>query len=579
MREISDSMVEEQIAPFDRAFFDSGQRFKSIGRGSLGGKAKGLAFAQTILTTVFDPAAFPSIEVSIPSLVVLRTGVFDTFMERNGLWDVALKAESDDAIARAFQRAELPAEVVGDLRAVIEHYRGPLAIRSSSLLEDALHEPFAGVYATKMIPNNQSSPDGRFRRLAEAIRFVYASTFFSGARQYLEATRHHPGDERMAVIIQEVVGHAFGDRYYPHLSGVARSYNFYAMGRSKPEDGVASLALGLGKTIVDGGRCWTYVPAHPRIAPPYGSPAEEMKQTQSEFFAVNLGKPPAYDPIRETEYLVTGTLTDAESDGSISLLASTFDAGAGKITMGTGTKGMRVLDFAMLLVLREVAVNDVVRRLLAACAETLDAPVEIEFAMSLHPHRFGFLQVRPMAISSEAVSVDARDLERPDALVASARCLGNGESSVIRDVVYVKPDVFEARHTREIAGELEAINRDMLSGDRPYLLIGFGRWGSSDPWLGIPVGWGQISGARAIVEATLPSMDVEISQGAHFFHNITNLGVGYFSVPWSGSARIDWGFLAAQPTAGETTWVRHVRLDRPLTTRLDGRTGRGVVLR
>jgi hypothetical protein len=351
------------------------------------------------------------------------------------------------------------------------------------------------------------------------------------------------------------------------------------MGRSKPENGVASLALGLGKTIVDGGRCWTYTPAYPRIAPPYGSPNDVVKQTQSEFWAVNMGKPPAFDPIRETEFLVTGSLADAELDGSIGLLASTFDPDAGKITMGTGTKGPRVLDFAMLLVLREVEVNDVIRRVLQLCEKALDAPVEIEFAMSLNPHRFGFLQVRPMAISSETVAVDDAELDGSRALVASTRCLGNGEFETIRDVVYVRPDGFEARHTPAIARELESLNRLMLEAAGPYLLIGFGRWGSSDPWLGIPVGWGQISGARVIVEATLPSMDVVISQGAHFFHNITNLGVSYFCVEHSGSGRIDWDWLAAQQTVDETEHVRHVRLRNPLTVKVDGRTGRGVVLR
>ena len=393
------------VLPFDRGFSDPRQRLSYVGAGSLGGKASGLGFIQELLTSEFDAALFPDIDVGVPRLTVLLTSVFDEFIRRNGLRDVADGDASDTYIAYAFQKADLPAEFLGDLRALVEHVHTPLAVRSSSLLEDARDEPFAGVYGTKMIPNNQESADERFRRLMEAIKFVYASTFFGGARGYLRATRHRPSDERMAVIIQEVVGARFGDRFYPALSGVARSFNYYPQGRARPADGVASLALGLGKTIVDGDACWTYALEYPRIAPPFSSAEDTFRETQTRFWAVNMAKPPAYDPIHETEYLMKSDLGDAEQDGTLRFIASTYDAQSGSISLGTGKAGPRVLTFAPLLTMNEIAVNDLVRNLVRLAERKLESPVEIEFAMTFNPHRFGFLQVRPMAVSDAAVTV------------------------------------------------------------------------------------------------------------------------------------------------------------------------------
>lgn len=573
MKTVSDSDVEEGLVRFDRAFFDPSQRFKVIGTGSLGGKARGLAFAQRILSTL---PSFPGIEIGIPSLTVLRTSVFETFMKRNDLSEIALSDASDGAIARAFQKGDLPAELVGDLRALVEQVKTPLAIRSSSLLEDALHEPFAGIYETKMVPNNQPSADERFRRLAEAIKLVFASTYFGAAKSYVAATRHSIEDEKMAVIIQEVVGRRFDRRYYPNISGVARSHNYYAMGRSKPEDGVVSLALGLGKTIVDGDRCWTYSPAYPANPPPF-SAGDMVKETQALFWAVNMGKPPAWDPTQPTEYLVHEGLPEAELDGSLANIASTFDPRSGRISPGTGINGPRVLDFSMILVHRTLPVNDLVKAVLHACDDAVDAPVEIEFAMSLEPNRFGFLQVRPMAVSKEEVLVEASELSGPSVLAASISCLGNGRVDTIRDVVFVRPDTFDMKHTSRVALDVESANRRLVSEGKPYLLIGFGRWGSSDPWLGIPVNWGQISGAKVIVESMREGTNIELSQGSHFFHNLTSFEVLYFSIPANGGHAIAWDWLGHQRVGSETDLVRHVELDRPLVARVDGRTRRGVI--
>ncbi len=564
------------VPRFDRSFFTSEERITRIGEGALGGKARGLLLARDILRHMSPPSGF---RVTVPRMAVITTDVFDAFMDRNALGAVVASSRPDDRLALAFQRAELPVEMVGDLRALVEAAHTPLAVRSSSLLEDALYRPFAGVYETKMIPNNQPDADTRFRKLAEAVKLVYASTFFQSAQGYRRATGQGEQGEKMAVIIQEVVGRRHGDRFYPDVSGVGRSYNFYPSGAARPDEGVVSLALGLGKTIVDGGQCWSYSPAHPTAPPPYASTGDLLDNSQNSFWAINMGRPPEYNPIAETEYLLRGRLSDAEEDGTLRYLASTYDARSDRLSPGVGVSGPRALTFAPLLVLRQRPLNDLLKTLVATCERALECPVEIEFALDLGPEpaELGFLQVRPMVVSHERVDISDGELAGPGLLLASRRAMGNGRVDTILDVVYVKPDGFDARFTRAIAAEIESLNLRLLEEERPYLLIGFGRWGSSDPWLGIPVSWGQVSGARVIVEATLPGMDVEPSQGSHFFHNISSLGVGYLMAPHRGQPPTDWAWLEAQRSVAETDHVRHVRLRRPLLVKIDGRVGRGAV--
>jgi hypothetical protein len=582
---------------FDRRFLDSDENFTVIGEGALGGKAKGLGFIKRILAAACPAGTFPDVEVGIPRLTVIATDVFAEFMERNGLHEIAGSDAPDDRIAHAFQKAELSPLILGDLRALIAEMHTPLAIRSSSLLEDALSHPFAGTYATKMIPNNQPTVAARFQRLVEAIKFVYASTFFRDAKSYRRAIGQPDADERMAVIVQEVVGQRLGDRFYPTISGVIRTYNFYPTGPARPADGVVNLALGLGKMIVDGGVTWTYSPAFPRHSPPYGSVHDLLKNSQTAFWAVNMGPPPAYDPINEAEYLVQGDLADAEYDGVLRPIASTYSAESDRMIIGTGVSGPRVLNFAPILDLEDVPLNRIIERISAACKEAVGSDVEIEFAMTLNGagtqarrhdgpdeaagqplHRFGFLQLRPTRVADELVEVSENELSGPSVVVATETVLGNGTFDNICDVVYVRPDVFEAKHTRAIAAELDSVNQRLVSEGRAYVLIGFGRWGSSDPWLGIPVTWPQISGARVIVEATLPEMNVDPSQGSHFFHNMTSFRVQYLTVRHTGPYRINWDWLARLPAIAETEFVRHVRTLGPLRVKVDGRAGRGVIL-
>ena len=569
------------VPPFDRQFFRSEAVFSRIGDGGLGGKAEGLIRIRDALETRLS-GRVDGIDMVIPRVVVMATAAFDAFMAHNQLYDLVLTDPPDDRVAHAFQKADLPTEVLGDLRAVAAEVHRPLAVRSSSLLEDALERPFAGVYETKMIPNNQPDPDTRFHRLVEAVKLVYASTFFRSARTYRRAGGIDDRDEKMAVMIQEIVGARHGDRFYPHLSAVCRSYSYYPIGRARPEDGVVSLALGLGKTIVDGGLCWSYAPSRPRAPRPFASTRQMLQETQTRFWAVNMGRPAAYDPIAETEYLLEGSLADAEYDGTLRYVASTYDAASDRVRPGTGADGPRVLDFAPLLQLRELPLNDLLVALLGVCEEALETEVEIELASTFGPERgearAGFVQVRPMMAPREVVHLPRGGLTGAGVVFSSERTMGNGVESGIRDVVYVRPESFEAKHTRAIAAEVEAVNRRLVDEGRPYVLVGFGRWGSSDPWLGIPVLWGQVAGARVIVEATLPSMDVEPSQGSHFFHNLANTGALYFSVRHGEEPGLDWGWLDGLEAVAETRWLRHVRTP-PLDVRVDGRTGRGLARR
>jgi len=571
---------------FNRDFYSGTDEFTFIGDGELGGKARGLAFIKEKIVSRFGHFENGSVTVDIPRLTVITTEYFDRFMEQNDLYPIALSDSSDERIAHHFLKAELPPALTGDLHALIANVHAPLAVRSSSLLEDSLESPFAGVYETKMIPNNQPDTDTRFRKLTEAVKFVYASTFFSGAKSYIKTTPHRIEDEKMAVIIQEVVGLPHNRRFYPNISGVARSYNFYPTGRAQPGDGVVNLALGLGKTIVEGGAVWVYSPEYPEVTPPYNSIGQLLEQTQLDFWAVNMGPPPAYDPVKETEYLVKLSLKDAEYDNTLAYIASTYEYESDRIAVGICFAGPRVLNFAPILQVDLLPVNRLIKSILQLCEEEVGARVEIEFAVTIEPGvkkqvRFGLLQVRPMAVSCDMVELDEERWDDPPGRIlgASDNVMGNGCIENIEDVLYVVPETFAFKNSGEIAAEISAVNRRLVEAGTPYLLIGFGRWGSSDPWLGIPVDWGRISGARVIVESQTKGVTVDLSQGSHFFHNISNLGVLYFSIKKDGPYPIDWEWLSRQPAAAQGKYTRHVRLPSPLTVKTDGRKRKGVIFK
>lgn len=546
------------------------------GREEIGGKALGLLSIRETLAGI-TPEQFPDIQINIPDMVVVGTSVFDTFIERNQLAEIAYSTQHDNRIAHAFQRADMPFEVLGELRNLLEKWSMPLAVRSSGLLEDTMQQPFAGVYLTKMIPNNAPDLETRFQKLIEAIKFVWASTYFMIARDYTRATNLNIREEKMAVIIQKMVGKRHHERYYPELSGVARSFNFYPVTPAKPEDGVVSLALGLGKTVVDGDKTWTYSPKFPKMPPPFKSPDDMLHETQNEFWVVNMGEVAEYDPIKETEYMQKENLITAEKDGVLDNLSSTFEPDSERLSIGTGSPGPRILTFSPLLTLNTIPFNPLISEILNKFEEKLSCPVEIEFAMTFNPHQFNLLQVRPMKIHSDTFHISEEDLNDNTTLVTSKTVLGNGILEGIKDIVYVIPTKFELKFTKQIASELEKHNQRLLDADQPYILIVFGRLGTLDPWLGIPLTWGQICGARVIIEATQENVKVELSQGSHYFHNIINLDIKYFSLPFSQPFRINWDWLENQQLVKEGEFTRHVRADSLLTVKVDGRNGWGVI--
>jgi hypothetical protein len=570
------------------------QGFSFIGTGELGGKARGLFLMKEMLEEAFPTGEFEDIKVDIPQMVVIRSDIFDRFMEANHLLETALGSEDDSYIALEFQKASLPVEIVGDLMNLISSIRKPLAVRSSALLEDSLHEPFAGVYESKMVPNRSTDINVRFNQLTEAIKFVYSTLYFRKAKQYFKAIRKDIREEKMSVIIQEVVGDRYGDYFYPTIAGVIRSLNFYPSGNSRPENGIVQLALGLGKTIVDGGKAWCYSPRFPASPPPYNNIGDMLQNTQTDFWAINMGNITEFDPTTETEYLVQLELSEAEKAGNLNEVASTVSIDD-VIMPGLSIEGPRLLDFAPILQYDRLPLNNLIKKILLKAEEKTEEKVEIEFAMRLPNEsnpvsyldsekqderaHFGFLQVRPLAVSSNIIDIDEKAFDKKDLLVQPDRALGNGETDAIRDIVFVKPEVFNVAESRTIAGEIDELNETLLDGERPYLLIGFGRWGTADPWLGIPVVWSQISGAKVIVETTLPQLNADFSQGSHFFHNVFSSGVYYFSVHDNQEKKIDWNWLKKQKTVRDMKYVRHVELAQPLTVKVDGRTGKGVILK
>jgi hypothetical protein len=553
----------------------------TFGNGKPGGKGSGLIFIQKIIDENINKNFYPSINIDIPKFKILNTSVFDDFIKRNILLKKALSEADDTSIAVQFQKASLPAEIVGELRALIQNLHTPLAVRSSSMLEDSLEEPFAGIYETKMVANNAPFVDDRIRILNEAIKLVYSSVFFKKAKDYFRATKHNIEDEKMAVVIQEVAGKRHYDRFYPEISGVARSFNYYPTGRAKPEQGVVQLALGLGKTIVDGGIAWNYSPAYPKISQPFSGISDLMKKTQVKFWAINMGPVFSYNPTKETEYMFESSLKEAEYDGTLNYCASTYNASSDRISMGIGNDGPRILNFSRFLHLNEFGFNRFISDILRICELAVGNPVEIEFALTYDlPNdkmNFHFLQLRPMFVSKDIVDISDEELCSENNLLSSDKVLGNGIVDDIIDIVYVKSDNFDISNSPEIASEIEAINNTLQLSSTKAVFMGFGRWGSSDRWLGIPVNWGQISSAKAIVELTLPSLNVDLSQGSHFFHNLTSFRVSYFSVRHDSDLSIDWKWLATQKVIEDMKYVRHIRLEKPLKICVDGRRSRGVI--
>jgi hypothetical protein len=576
--------VDSGVPEFDPETFGSEHRIMRLGTGSIGGKAVGLTQIQDEILPRVDTARFDGVTIDVPLSVVVATDVFTEFMDRNRLWQVVLEDLPDSEVAEAFQRAELSEELRGQLRAVLDILRVPLAIRPSSFLEDANHQPLAGIFASKMIPNTEPSDEARYRRLSGALKLAWASTFFDSAVVSRRASGLADDAEKMAVIIQEVTGRRYNGRFYPTLSALARSYNHYPVPGNSREDGVVSLALGLGKSISDGDHVWSYCPHRPLAPPPFKSTGDLLDFTQNSFWAVNVGDPPPPDPVREAACLVRSALADAEADGTLTYLASTYDPASDQLRSGISGAGPRALTFAPVLESKTIPFTPMMENLLELACNAVNGEAEIEVAVNLDADRampmdVALLQVRPMLTPGERSAVTEDDLHAPEIVVASDNCLGHGARQDLTDVVYLRPQNFDRGATRMMASELDAVNRGLVEEGRHAIYIGLGRWGTTDDRFGVPVTWGQISAARVIVEATLPDAPTSLSHGTHFFHRLLSNRVLYMSVEHDGDGHIDWDWLDEQESVWESRNVRHVRIGESLEVKIDCATRLGMIRR
>lgn len=570
------------IADFSRQRFSRTTTFVRLGGGSIGGKARGLAFINTMLKRYNVRKRFKNVRIVVPNSAAIGTDVFDTFLDENNLRGLVVQDVEDEVIARAFLEARLPTDLRHDLAAFLEFVRYPLAVRSSSLLEDSHGQPFAGVYKTYMIPNNHLNLDVRLAQLCDAMKLVYASTFTRSAKQYLEATGHRIEEERMGVILQEIVGSQYGDHFYPTFAGVARSYNFYPLGKLAPEDGVACVALGLGKMVVESGEMLLFSPAHPSILPQFSTTDAMLANSQRSFYALYTGRSAGYSPTNVDANLRTYDLEVAERDGPLALLGSVYSPENDAVYDGINRPGTRLVTFAHVLKSGLFPLADVLKLLIDLGKGGMACPVEIEFAVNMKamPMQFGVLQVRPTHSDEAFEEVCLDDTDQAALLCYSRQTMGNGHLRGVRDIIFVKPDQFDAVQTRRIAAEIAQLNRKLNDESRPCILIGPGRWGSADPWLGIPVTWEQISTAQVIVETSLRDFVITPSQGTHFFQNLTSFRVGYMTVnPMASGGFVDWTWLTAQDPFDETPFVRHIRVKDPLEIKLDGRTRCGVIFK
>lgn len=571
------------VAVFDRMKFDAYSHFARIGEGSLGGKGRGLAFLDNIIKTHPEFNSLDGATVQIPRTVVLCTDVFDQFMEQNNLYQIALSDASDDDILRHFLRAQLPDSLIADFFTFFEAVKSPIAIRSSSLLEDAHYQPFAGIYSTYMIPYLDDKY-AMLEMLACAIKGVYASVYYRDSKAYMTATSNVIDQEKMAVILQEVVGKQFDGRYYPNISGVLRSLNYYPIGDERAEDGIASLALGLGKYIVDGGQTLRVSPYHPHQVLQTSELETALRETQTRFYALDTRHVSNDFKVDDGFNILNLKVKEAERDNSLNFIASTYDPYDQVIRDGLYEGGRKVISFAGVLQQGVFPLPELLQMSMRFGAEAMRRPVEIEFACNLNADRTGalyLLQIRPIVDQKQMLDEDLAAIPDTDCLLRSHNSLGHGVTEDVTDVVYVKTDDrFSAANNPTIAREIEKLNKEYLDRGTNYVLVGPGRWGSSDSWLGIPVKWPHISAARVIVEVALKNYRVDPSQGTHFFQNLTSFGVGYFTIDEN---RNDGCFhkaaLDAMPAVEETEHVRVVRFEKGLRIMMDGKKGEGVVMK
>ena len=571
------------VAVYQKDRFDEYSNFARIGDGSLGGKGRGLAFIGAMVKR-YPKLESDNFAVNIPKTVVICTDIFDEFMETNELYPVALGDADDETILRYFLRASLPSRLIEDLMAFFDVVKSPIAVRSSSLLEDSHYQPFAGIYSTYMVPKIEEKYD-MLRTVSDAIKAVYASVFYKDSKAYMTATSNLIDQEKMAIVLQEVVGSRYNDHFYPTMSGVARSLNFYPIGNEKAEDGIANIALGLGKYIVDGGQTLRFSPRHPHSILQMSTMDFALRETQTRFYALDLKNMAEAFSVDDAFNLVKLGLKDADAEGSLKYIVSTYDPYDQIIRDGYYPGGRKILSFVNILQHDVFPLADTLDQILRIGQQEMGRPVEIEFAVNMDPSdhtraTLYLLQIRPIVDNKEIMDEDLSLVKNEETILSSTSVLGHGIVGDVQDIIYVKTGAFNSSNNQLIAYEIEKMNRSFTDQEKGYVLVGPGRWGSSDSWLGIPVKWPHISNARVIVECGLENYRVDPSQGTHFFQNLTSFGVGYFTVnPFKGDGWFDEAFLNAQPAVEETEYLRHVRFDAPITIKMDGKKSLGVVLK
>ena len=574
------------IADFTKESFDPDSSFARIGGGSLGGKARGLGFVNTLINNYNVRDQFKGIQISVPAAVVIGTNVFDQFLDDNKLRSFALSCEDDEEITKRFLEAEkFPEEILAELAAFLDIVHTPLAVRSSSLLEDSQYHPFAGVYETYMIPNNHHNPLIKLNDLLNTIKRVYASTFYQGAKGYIKITSYRLEEEKMAVIVQKIIGSKRDHKFYPEISGVAKSYNFYPIAPQKSTDGIVSVALGLGKTVVDGGNAVRFCPKYPTDLIQFYSTKESLDNSQKNFYALNLEGISDFGYATYDKMIETYDLDVAEKEGTLSLVGATYSPENDSISDGLGRAGIRMVTFGPMLKHKLFPLSKIIDLLLDMGTWGMGTPIEIEFAVNLavpegKPKEFGLLQMRPLVINRDHEEITIDKFETEKLICFSEQVLGDGVLNDIYDVVYVDYHSFDRSKSRDVAKEVSQFNSQLIEEKRPYLLIGVGRWGSLDPWLGIPVNWEQIAGARAIVESGFKDLSVEPSQGSHFFQNITSFMIGYFSVnSHKSQGLIDWDWLIDQKPVASKTFTKLLHFKSPIIIKMNGHQNKGVIFK
>lgn len=564
------------VANFNPKDFDPGTDFFKVGKGSMGGKARGLAFLFSLLNRIPGLAQkYPGVDFSMPRTLGISTEGFDSFVRLNAFEFLAGADMADDEVLKTVEKGRFPKWLKHQLKAYLARVRHPLAVRSSSLLEDAQYQAYAGLYSTIMVPNNNPDPDVRLAELVLAIKQVWASTFYQAPKAFSRRVSQRTDEEKMGVLVQQVIGEDYGGFFYPAISGVAQSYNYYPFGRMKPEDGVATIAFGFGKIVVDGGQTLRFSPCHPNILPQCPTVELALRTAQTEFYSLPLERWPWP---RADFSLSRRNIVEAEGVGPLSLVASTFLPEEGRIRDTASIPDRpRVLLFAQVLKHKILPLAEILKDVMGIAETAMGCPVEIEFACNLYPEKdhnpaFSLLQLRPMSARADLNRVTITDKDRARAFCLSTHALGNAEKNDVLDIVFVRPDAFEVEKTVQIAAEIGRINASLVAEGRKYLLVGPGRWGTADRWLGIPVAWSDISGVSAIVETASAQLRVEPSQGSHFFHNITTLGINYIMMSGKEGERFDWQWLEGCEVAARDEHVAHVRLASPMVIKVDGRS-------